>query len=197
MADFSKVKGALEQRGFHVKCFASGVEVCAYLEKELAGKTVGIGGSMTVEALGLDHRLAAAGCQVIWHWKGGSLQEAATAQAYLTSANALAETGELINIDGGGNRVASMSFGHEAVYFIVGSNKLASDYDAALWRARNIAAPKNAQRLGKDTPCAVKADRCYDCKSPQRICRALSVLWEAPAAIPHSEVLLVDEPLGY
>ena len=146
--------------------------------------------------MGLDQRLEKHN-QVIWHWKGGSLQQAAVAQAYLTSVNALAETGELINIDGSGNRVASMVFGHEEVYYIVGRNKLAPDYDAALWRARNVASPKNARRLGKDTPCAAKADRCYDCKSPQRICRALSVLWAAPVAIPYSEVLLVDEPLGY
>ena len=197
MADFTKVAKALEQRGFHVRCFAAGEAACAYLEEKLAGKTVGIGGSMTAEELGLDRRLTAVGCQVIWHWKGGSLQQAAVAQAYLTSVNALAETGELINIDGSGNRVASMVFGHEEVYYIVGRNKLAPDYDAALWRARNVASPKNARRLGKDTPCAAKADRCYDCKSPQRICRALSVLWAAPVAIPYSEVLLVDEPLGY
>ena len=70
-----------------------------------------------------------------------------------------AETGEIINIDGTGNRVASGLYGHEKVYFIVGRNKLAPDYDAALWRARNIAGPKNAQRLQKKTPCAVKGDK--------------------------------------
>ena len=65
-----------------------------------------------------------------------------------------------------------------------------------LWRARNIAAPKNAQRLGVKTPCAVNGDRCYDCKSPQRICRGLVVLWEAIRSC-ETEVVLVDEPLGY
>ena len=86
-------------------------------------------------------------------------------------------------------------FGHETVYLVVGSNKLAPDYESALWRARNIAAPKNAQRLGKKTPCAMKADRCYDCKSPDRICRGLVTLW-SPMLDMAAEVLLVDEDLG-
>ena len=92
--------------------------------------------------------------------------------------------------------MASGLFGHEKVYFIVGRNKVAPDYDAALWRARNIAAPKNAQRLGRNTPCAAKGDRCYDCKSPERICRALVVYWEKPGSMD-MEVVLVDEDLGY
>ena len=110
----------------------------------------------------------------------------------------LAETGELVNIDGVGNRVASTLYGHRRVYFVVGRNKVAPDYDAALWRARNIASPKNAQRIGVQTPCAAKGDKCYDCKSPQRICRGLVVLWEPMMGMEQStEVLLVDEELGY
>ena len=77
-----------------------------------------------------------------------------------------------------------------------GKNKLAEDYDKALWRARNIAAPKNAFRLKTKTPCAEMGDQCYDCKSPARICRALSVLWCAPTGSQY-EVVLVKEDLGY
>ena len=80
---------------------------------------------------------------------------------------------------------------------MVGTNKLAPDYDAALWRARNIAAPKNAQRMKLKTPCAVKGDKCYNCKSPDRICRALTVLWCKPATVKRMEILLVNETLGY
>ena len=119
-----------------------------------------------------------------------------TAEHYITSVNGLAETGELINIDGTGNRVASTLYGHKKVWFVVGRNKLAPTYEEALWRARNIAAPKNARRLKRKTPCAVKADRCYDCKSPERICRGLVVLWEAIGSM-EMEVVLVDEALGY
>ena len=196
MYDFSKVKASLEERGFAVSCFATAEEAMDYLDGKLDGKSIGIGGSMTIRDMGLDQRLETHN-QVIWHWKDGTTQEAAGAQVYLTSVNGLAETGEIINIDGTGNRVASTIFGHEEVYFIVGRNKLAPDYDGALWRARNIASPKNAQRLGKKTPCAVKGDKCYDCKSPQRICRALIVLWEAPTGIGRSEVVLIDQELGF
>ena len=108
----------------------------------------------------------------------------------------MAETGELVNIDGTCNRIASSVYGHKRVYFVVGVNKIEPDYDRALWRARNVAAPKNAQRLGRKTPCAVKADRCYDCKSPERICRGLVVLWEAVANM-EMEVVLIDQDLGY
>ena len=146
--------------------------------------------------MGLYPRLSAHN-QVIWHWEGGSVQEAMDTQVYISSVNGLAETGEIINIDGNGNRVASTLFGHETVYLVVGSNKLAPDYESALWRARNIAAPKNAQRLNRKTPCAVKGDRCYDCSSPDRICRALVVLWGKPNTVKKMEILLVDEALGY
>ena len=76
------------------------------------------------------------------------------------------------------------------------AEEAAAYLDAALWRARNIAAPKNAQRLGVQTPCAAKGDRCYDCKSPQRICRALVVYWEKPKSMD-MEVVLVRQDLGY
>ena len=115
---------------------------------------------------------------------------------YITSVNGMAETGELINIDGNGNRVASSLYGHKKVWFIVGRNKLAPTYEEALWRARNIAAPKNAQRLGWKTPCAVHGDRCYDCKSPDRLCRCLTVLWGAVDNM-EMEVVLIDQDLGY
>lgn len=196
MYDFSTVKANLEARGFAVSCFASAEEAMDYLDSKLDGRTIGIGGSVTIRDMGLDQRLEQHN-QVIWHWKDGALRDAAGTQVYLTSVNGLAETGEIINIDGTGNRVASTIFGHEEVYFIVGRNKLAPDYDKALWRARNIAAPKNAQRLGRKTPCAVKGDKCYDCKSPERICRAFTVLWEAPTGIGRSEVVLIDQELGF
>ena len=121
---------------------------------------------------------------------------AATAQVYLTSVNALAETGELINIDGFGNRIAASVYGHEKVYFVVGRGKLAGTLDEAVRRARNVAAPLNARRKQCKTPCAVNADRCYDCKSPERICRAMTVIWE-PMMGMEAEVVLIDEDLGY
>ena len=200
MTDFSRVKQNLEARGFRVSVFATAAEAADYLDSAIDNTSVGFGGSVTLEKMGLYERLERHD-RVNWHWRpmddGADARQAAmTAEHYITSVNGLAETGELINIDGTGNRVASTLYGHKKVWFVVGRNKLAPTYEEALWRARNIAAPKNAQRLGRKTPCAVKADRCYDCKSPERICRGLVVLWEAIGSM-EMEVVLVDEALGY
>jgi hypothetical protein len=195
MADIEALRHRLEQRGFATRYFETGREAADYLEGELRGCTIGIGGSVTVQELGLAERLAQHNT-VYWHWKGADRKAANDAPVYLCSVNGLAETGEMVNIDGNGNRVASTFYGHESLYLIVGSNKIAPDLTGALWRARNVAAPKNARRLGCKTPCAVKGDRCYDCDSPERICRALGILWGKPTGIHYAEVILVGEPLG-
>lgn len=187
----------LEAHGFQVSTFATAAEAADYLNRSIDGMTVGMGGSMTLQELGVFDRLSSHN-QVFWHWVNGPDEraKAASAQIYLTSVNGLSETGELINIDGAGNRVSAMLYGHEKIYFVAGRNKLAPTFDEALWRARNIAAPKNAQRLSCKTPCAARADRCYDCKSPGRICRGLAVLWECMMGA-QMEVVLIDEDLGY
>ncbi len=195
MADIGKLRKNLEDRGIQSSYFATAQAAADYLDQQIDGTTVGIGGSMTVKVMGLYPRLSAHN-QVAWHWEGDSLEEAAKTEVYLTSANGVAETGELINIDGNCNRIASSVYGHKRVYFVVGINKIEPDYDRALWRARNVAAPKNAQRLGRKTPCAVKGDRCYDCKSPERICRGLSVIWGRPTPVETMEVVLIGEELG-
>lgn len=195
MADIEKLRKNLEDRGIQSSYFATAQEAADYLDRQIDGTTVGVGGSMTVKAMGLYPRLSAHN-QVVWHWEGGSLEEAAQTEVYVTSSNGVAETGELVNIDGNCNRIASSVYGHKRVYFVVGINKIEPDYDRALWRARNVAAPKNAQRLGRKTPCAVRGDRCYDCKSPERICRGLSVIWGRPTPVETMEVVLIGEELG-
>lgn len=196
MANMEKTIQALNARGYSVRHFTTAQQAADYLDEQIDGVSVSIGGSVTVKELGLYPRLSAHN-QVIWHWEGGSLADAANTDVYITSANGLAETGEIVNIDGTGNRAASTLYGHKKVYFVIGSNKIAPDYDGALWRARNIAAPKNAQRLNRKTPCAVKGDRCYDCSNPERICGGLVVLWCRPWGIGEIEVILVDQELGY
>lgn len=199
MADFSAVKKNLEARGFRVSVFATAEAAADYLDQNINGTSVGFGGSVTAEQMGLYDTLSAHN-QVFWHWKtadkAAARRGAATAEHYITSANGLAETGELINIDGVGNRVSAMLYGHKKVWFVVGRSKLAPTCDEALWRARNVAGPKNAQRLGVKTPCAVKGDHCYDCKSPDRLCKALVVLW-GPLVGMETEVVLIDQELGY
>lgn len=195
MADIKKLRGNLEMRGFATSCFATAEEAARYLDGRLDGTSIGIGGSITAQQL-VQSQLLPSHNSVYWHWLGGSSGQAAAADVYISSVNGIAETGELVNIDGTGNRVASTIYGHKSLYLIVGVNKIAPTFEKALWRARNIAAPKNAQRLGRKTPCAAKGDRCYDCESPDRICRALTVLWARPTAIEYAEVVIVEQELG-
>ena len=200
--DFRVLKENLISLGYTVSCFDTAAEAAQYLDAQIDRQTVGFAGSMTLEKMGL-YELLSTHNQVHWHHRipeGKTSREVRTeanaAPIYFTSANAIAESGEIVNIDANCNRVASIFYGHEKVYFVIGENKIEKDYDRALYRARNVAAPLNARRLGVKTPCAVKADRCYDCKSPERICRGLSVLWSKPMT-GEFEVILIHENLGY
>ena len=199
--NFINLKQNLENKGYIVSCFENGKDAVDYLQKEISNKTVGIGGSVTVDEIGLFEAIKDNN-QVFWHWKDKSnlswaetLHNASIAEIYITSANGVAESGEIINIDGTGNRVAATMFGHKKVYFVIGKNKIAETYDEALFRARNIAAVLNAKRLNKETPC-VKLNKCIDCNSPQRICRGLFTLWQKPTSY-ECEVILINEDLGY
>ncbi len=197
MTDFSTVQQALERRGYTVSTFASGAEAAAYLDRALDAVTIGMGGSCTIRDSGV-YDLLSRHNTVYWHWTqepDAARRSAMDADYYLTSVNALAQTGELVNIDGAGNRVASTLFGHKKVYYLIGRNKLCPTYEDACWRARNVAAPHRAQQMGKKTPCALRADKCYDCKSPERICRGFVTLW-GPMMGMEAEVLLIDEDLG-
>ena len=195
---FDSLQETLTRAGFSVHTFPTGQAAKDWLAAQWSGKTIGLGGSMTLEDLGLYEALSQ-GNTVYWHWRtpgAATLAQAAQAQVYLSSVNAVAETGELINIDGTGNRISAATGAHEVVCYLVGRNKVAPTFDQALWRARNVAAPKRAQSMGCRTPCAAKADRCYDCKSPERICRGLAVLWARPNATEEMEVVLIGEALG-
>ena len=197
---FEALKEKLEYNGFQVSVFATAEEAAAYLNREIDGVTVGCGGSMTLRDLDLYASLSAHNT-LYYHGlsddPAGAMKKAMTADLYLLSANAIAEnTGEILNIDGTGNRVSSTLFGHRKVYFVAGKNKVSENFDKALWRLRNVVAPKNAQRLGRKTPCAAKGDRCYNCNSPERICRGLVVHYKKIGSMD-MEVVLVDQELGY
>lgn len=201
--NFSTVKKNLEGRGYKVHTFETAQEATSYLNEQIDQKTVGFGGSVTLAQMNLMEALQKHNT-VFWHNRppqgedpNTTRKAASQAQVYISSVNGLAETGEIINIDGTCNRLASLLYGHDQVYLVIGQNKLAKDYDQALFRARNIAAPLNAKRVGVKTPCAIHGDRCYDCQSPERICRGLLVLWERPNNGANYEVLLVNEDLGY
>lgn len=180
---FTKVKMVLEKKGFRVSCFSTKAEAKDYLVHKLTGQNLGFGGSMTLREMGIRDALlpAAAGEKV---------------ETYLLSANALAETGEIVNIDGTGNRIAAAYYGPENLIYVIGRNKLQPDLASAIDRARNVAGPLNAKRLNKDTPCVVDL-KCHDCDSADRICRGLAITWWPMKCFKSTEIILVDEDLGY
>lgn len=198
--DPAKTIETLRKNGFKVTYFEKADQAADYLVEQIKGKTVGIGGSKTIEALGIYERLQEDNT-VYWHWFQQPQNEirckAADAQVYLSSANGIAETGEIVNIDGSGNRVASTLFGHEKLFIVAGVNKIAPDGAAALHRARNVASPLNARRLGMKTPCASGELKCHDCSSPQRICGGISTLLRPMFGIGETEVVIINEELGY
>lgn len=199
MADLEKTRKNLEGRGFRVHRFASGAEAAEFLVQTLHGTSIGIGGSVTIDEIGVYDRLSADN-DVIWRWKKptpDSRERGAAAETFLCSANGVSETGEIVNIDGYGNRVAGTIYGPQRVFLVVGRNKIAPDLNGAIDRARNIAAPLNARRLNRHTPCAVGEPRCHDCRSPEKICGVMTVFFMPPTSIKEFHVILVDEDLGY
>lgn len=187
----------LEARGFKVQYFDTKEEAAEYICKNTNNTAVGIGGSKTVEAMDLYDKLLKNN-EVFWHWKlpgMETLKKANNAPVYISSVNAITEDGELLSIDGNGNRLAGQVFGIKKLYLVAGTNKIADTFENALARARNVAAVKNAERFDIQTPC--KNDGvCHDCKSHDRICRALLVLW-APVKYTETEVILIGEKLGF
>ena len=199
MADLEKTRKNLENRGFRAHVFATGAEAADYLAQTLHNTCIGIGGSVTIDEIGVYDRLSADN-DVIWRWKKptpDSRERGAAAETFLCSANGVSETGEIVNIDGCGNRVTGTIYGPQRVFLVVGKNKIAPDLNGAIDRARNIAAPLNARRLNRHTPCAVGEPRCHDCRSPEKICGVMTVFFMPPTSIKEFHVLLVNEDLGY
>lgn len=200
--DLNKTITALKRNGYQVSVFKNKEEAIQYLNQQIDQTSVGIGGSVTLQQLGAYEQLSAHN-EVYWHWYNeagtdpdDTRRAAAAAKLYLTSVNAISETGEMINIDGTGNRVASTLYGHEKVYFVAGTNKIEPSLAAAIERARNTASPLNAKRLDCKTPCAVRGDRCYDCRSADRICGAMVIHYRKMNS-SEMEVILIEENLGY
>jgi len=196
----NQVKEALEKRDYTVHLFATAQEAKEYLLSAIAPhQSVGFGGSMTLKDMGLDKALAERGNPVYWHWTAEDKEEAhrkaAAADVYLTSANALTKSGQIINVDGHGNRVAATLHGPGRVIFVIGKNKIAENYDEAIWRIKNVVSPANAKRMNLDTPCA-KTGTCMDCRGKQRICNVTVVLEQRLIGY-QMDVVLVDEELGY
>ena len=200
--DFEKIINNLKNNLYEVTFFENKEDAKKYLNDKIDNKTVGFGDSVTATELGLFDTLSTHN-KTYCHAhipKDKTAKEiidsAMNTQIYITSVNAVSYSGEMVNIDGRGNRIASTVYGHEKVYIIIGKNKFVPTLEDAIYRARNIAAPKNAQRLKRNTPCAKNADKCYNCNSPERICNALMIHYKKPYSCD-SEIIIINESLGY
>ena len=163
------------------------------------GSTITMGGAMSAYEIGLPAALEEGNYNFVdrnkVEDKVAATRLAYDADIYLSSTNAMTEDGVLINIDGNSNRVSAIAHGPKKVIFIVGMNKVCSDVDAAMKRARNVASPINAGRIGVDTPC-VKTGSCMNCKSPDTICcQFLITRFSRHSGRIH--VILVNEDLGF
>jgi hypothetical protein len=194
----------LKKRGFNASYYPDRQTLTEDLFRIIPDNAkVGIGGSVTVRQLGLIDELEKRGNKVIQHWQKdlspkaseAIRRKAMDAAFYLTSANAVTMAGDIVNIDGIGNRVAAMIYGPKNVIIIAGSNKIVRTVEEGLLRSREVAGVLNARRIAAKTPCA-ETGVCTDCCSPARICRVTTIIQYQPN---QSEicVLLVNEELGY
>lgn len=194
---------ALEKNGFAAQIYPNrDVALAKLLASIPLAASIGIGGSKTLHEVGLPVALAERGNLLFDHAKATSPEEAKeirrkqlSADVFLTSTNALTLDGKLVNTDGVGNRVAAMTFGPERVIVVCGLNKLVNDVTAALQRIENIAAPTNAKRLNKATPCT-QTGYCCKCNVPDNICRVTTIFNKKPSQTK-LEIVLIEENLGY
>lgn len=192
----------LTRRGFAATYCATAAEAAeAALALADGAASAGFGGSKSVEELDIPARLREKGVTTLIHGglppeeKARVMAAQKTCDVFYLSANALTVGGEIVNIDGVGNRVSASIQGPKRVVFVVGRNKLVrGDLAAAIARARTKAAPPNSFRLGRKTPCAATGV-CADCSSPERICNVLVVLERRPSATD-THVLVVNADLG-
>ncbi|MBC7076652.1 MAG: lactate utilization protein [Syntrophomonadaceae bacterium] len=197
---YKKTIRALQKNGYKVSFFESSTAAVKYIVENVRGEKVGFGDSLTLATLKLAEYLAEYNSVVDPSKCSGDeffevAKEAMLTDVFFTSVNGAAESGELVNIDGAGNRIAGSLFGHKKVFFVFGTNKIEPTLEKAIERARNIAAPQNAKRLGLKTPCAVKGDKCYNCSSPDRICNTLNIYLKKMEGV-EVEVIIINERLG-
>ena len=163
------------------------------------GSTVTMGGGMSIHEIGLSDALKAGNYNFIdrdeYTDKRAAMLLAYDADVFLSSCNAITQDGVLVNIDGNANRVSAIAQGPKKVVMIVGMNKVCSDVDGAMKRARNVAAPINTQRFGLNTPCT-RTGTCMNCKSPDTICcQFLITRFSRHEGRIH--VILVNDNLGF
>ncbi len=200
-----KAADMLNKRGFDSRCFSTIQDaVDAALEVIPKGATVGVGGSITIRELGILPKLKERGHEVFDHWaapveeKGKTIKAHPTSDVFISSSNAITLGGQLVNIDGTGNRVGSMIFGPEKVIVFAGINKIVNDLERAIWHVKNYSAVLNFRRLSPNpAPPCTKTGKCSDCNYPARLCRVTAIIDAPPKGIKEYYVFLINEELGF
>jgi hypothetical protein len=194
----------LQKHGFDAHYVRDADEARTLILEMVSGyETFGFAGSDTTRELGIVDELKARGKTIYDHWQKGLSKEEdlevrlqqGRCDCFFCSANAISATGEVVNVDGVGNRTNALTFGPKKVVIVAGMNKVTHDLESALRRVREVAGPMRAKSLGVETPC-VETGVCADCNSPQRICRITSILHRKPMRTDIS-VILVNQTLGF
>ena len=194
----------LKRNGFDARLVPTPQAACREVLSLVSDfETFGIGGSETIRQVGILDELKGMGKTLHDHWlpelSPDDVQavrlEQGRCDCFLCSANAVSAQGEIINVDGIGNRVTAMTYGPRKVVIVAGINKIAPDLNQALQRVRQVAGPMRAKSLGMETPC-VETGECSDCRSAQRICRITTILHRRPMSTDIA-VILVSADLGY
>lgn len=200
--EFKDLTAILEKIGYKAVYFDTGKEAGNYVLSIIEqGAIIGMGGSVTVNSLGLPNELIKRGHEIYSHGlrpnddPHETRMTALNADYFLCSSNAITEKGTMVNIDGVCNRIAAMCYGPRHVIYIIGKNKFTKDLETAIKRIKEYACPPNAKRLGLQTPCGING-KCADCNSPQRMCRN-TLITERPPRTADNTVILVGEELGY
>lgn len=199
-----KVCQALNENNIEVEYFETGQAARDTVLREIpSGATIGLGGSTTMAEIGLRDAIRDGDYKLFDQYEPGISKEenierrraGLTAEYYLTGTNAVTEKGELVNIDGLGNRVAAIIFGPKKVFIVVSTSKIVKDIHDGLERIRKIAAPANARRFGRDLPC-VRGESCEDCPPDQTLCNYITVVKRQPAK-GRMKLFLIEGQLGF
>ena len=212
MANIDKTIKSLEANNYTVKFFENAEDAAKWIDSQIDGEVVGFGDSQTMIKMKMFERLSSHNTVYDPNQsKGEDLEpdgfhewarKALIVDSFLTSVNAISETGEMINIDGTGNRVAGSLFSHKKIYFIAGTNKIEPTLEAAMWRAKNIASPMNSLKYDLPTPCVAHYKKtgeykCFDCSSPRRICNATVIYQKRMEYLEDAVVVLINEKMGF
>ncbi|MEG6584478.1 lactate utilization protein [Dendrosporobacter sp. 1207_IL3150] len=194
----------LRKNNFTADFFESREAAIEHIYSLIPEKSViGVGGSWTVQQLGIIDSLENQGHKILDHNRPGTKPEDVLeirrqqlmSDVFITSTNGITAQGQLVNTDGVGNRVAAMIFGPKKVIVVAGTNKIAADLEQAQQRIKTTAAPLNNKRLNKPNPC-VKTGNCVDCQLPTRICTVTTILNKRPM-LTDVHIVLIGEELGF